>query len=190
MHGDSDTWHLDAAPYTAVVMLSEPEAQFTGGILSLFLGEPSDLWAAVRNKQTPPADRVLDIPFCEPGEVVFFQGRHIPHRVTAVFPGKRPDDSARPAGRLTLAIGLYSVEQSARWIFPGAPIDKQVVDLCWQNERLKARVLTASEDLRAITAWQSESNRQKLFLQDATHRLRRCAEQLTDLVEPAHPASH
>lgn len=190
MHGDSDPWHLDAAPYTAVAMLSEPEAQFSGGILSLFLGEPSDLWAAVRNKQTPPADLVLDIPFRERGEVVFFQGRHIPHRVTAVLPGKRAADSATPAGRLTLAIGLYSVDQSARWVFPGAPIDKQVVDLCWQNELLKARVLTASEDLRAITAWQSESDRQILFLPDATRRLLACAEQLKDLVELSHPASH
>lgn len=187
MHGDSDTWHLDAAPYTAVVMLSELEAQFTGGILSLFLGEPSDLWAAVRNKQTPPADLVLDIPFREPGEVVFFQGRHIPHRVTAVLPGNGSADSATPAGRLTLAIGLYSVDQSARWIFPGELIDERMPQICWRNEQLKAGILTVAEDLRALTGWPASSLGQQGYLPDAAPKLVECVACLTNIEKKLRP---
>lgn len=180
-HGDADSWHLDAAPYTAVVMLSEPETHFTGGRLSLFLGEPSDLWPAAQNNQPLPARAVLDIPFRKAGEVVLFQGRHIPHRVTSVFPGTTAADSTSISGRLSLAIGLYSVEEPNRWIFPGEPIDEQLMTLCWRNEDVKARVLTASEDLRALTAWPSTSTEQEGYLQEAARKLNESSLGLTHI---------
>jgi hypothetical protein len=155
-YGDADPWHLDAAPYTAIVLLSEPEQQFTGGDLCLFLGEPADLWNMMHLAEEIPKTSIWRAPFQQAGETLLFQGKHLAHRVGPVNAGTRKELVGVNEGRLTLAIGLYSEECPERWLYPGVSPNLQHVENCWRIEQKKALLLAAIERARSTASWQSD----------------------------------
>lgn len=153
--GLADAWHLDAAPYTAILMLSPPG---NGGELCLYKGEPGQLWHRLDCGEGAGEGNVHTVPFQKAGEVVLFQGRCLAHSVKALRGAK--------AERLTLAVGLYSPGHPARGLLPGgeAPGDEERF---WQVEALRARVLAALDRLRRRVAWTDDPAR----LPDAAERL-------------------
>lgn len=151
--GYADEWHLDAAPYTAVVLLSEPGEQYAGGELCLFTGEPEDLWRRLRHGGAPRDEEVRAVSFRHAGEVFLFQGRAFPHAVLPIRSGSGKDLVGVREGRLTLAVGLYAVKASRRWLYPGNDPDDRTVADCWRVEEKKARLLVAVERMRQDAAW-------------------------------------
>ncbi len=151
--GPADAWHLDAAPYTAVIFLSEPGRQYAGGELCLYTGDPPQLWESLRRGEAPPDTLVHSVPFGRPGEVFLFQGRALPHSVRPVLTGSMAGLTGVREGRLTLAVGLYSSVDELQWLFPGVEPDDRVVTDCWRIEAKKARLLAAVEQVRREAAW-------------------------------------
>jgi hypothetical protein len=145
--GWADPWHLDAAAYTAVVLLSEPEPA-RGGQLCLFRDDPSYLWEALDRGEQAPAGKVEVVPFSHAGEVVLFQGRRVAHAVTGLR-GAGPD-------RLTLAVGLYAPESPARGLFPGTAVPGELEASADAAERVRAEVLALLDRLRRRVRWPSE----------------------------------
>lgn len=139
--GLADPWHLDAAPYTAVLLLSPPG---TGGELCIYMGNPSCLWQSLDRGEVVDERMIHVVPFQAAGEVVLFQGRRLAHSVRALR-GER-------AERLTLAVGLYSQGHPERGLLPGgeAPGDEE---LFWRVEAVRARVLASLDRLRRRVAW-------------------------------------
>ena len=158
--GYGDEWHLDAAPYTAVVLLSEPGQQYAGGELCLFTGATEDLWGRLRHGEGPRDEEVRVVPFEHAGEAFLFQGRAVPHAVRAVRAGKKSGLQGVREGRLTLAIGLYAANAPHRWLYPGNEPDARTVADCWRVEEKKARLLVAVERVRQEAAWLGDPDRE------------------------------
>ena len=145
--GWADPWHLDAAAYTAVVLLSEPEPA-RGGQLCLFRGDPAQLWGVLDRGESPPAEKVETVPFTRPGEVVLFQGRRVAHAVTAL----------RGAGsdRLTLAVGLYASGHGDRGLYPGVLVPDEIEAAAPAVERVRAEMLVLLDRLRRRVRWPTD----------------------------------
>jgi hypothetical protein len=153
--GLADPWHLDAAPYTLVLLLSSPG---TGGELCIHKGEPCSLWRSLDGGEGADGRNVHAVPFRNRGEAVLFQGRRLAHSVRAL--------RGEGAERLTLAVGLYSPGHPERGLLPGgeAPGDEE---LFWRVEALRARVLASLDRLRRQVAWVADP----AVLPDAAGRL-------------------
>jgi hypothetical protein len=162
VHGDADPWHLDAAPYTAIVLLSEPGKQFTGGDLCLYLGDAANLWQAIRRSERLPETSVCHVPFQQAGETLLFQGKHLAHRVGPVNAGTQKGLVGTNEGRLTLAIGLYAVDSPQRWLYPGSTPDDRLVRDSWRIESKKARLLAAIERIRRTASWKGDPQAETL----------------------------
>jgi hypothetical protein len=177
--GLADPWHLDAAPYTAVLLLSPPGP---GGELCIYKGEPKRLWHSLDLGKYPGERHVHVVPFGNSGEVVLFQGRRLAHAVRAL--------RGEGAERLTLAIGLYSPRHPDRGLLPGgeAPGDEE---LFWRVEALRAKVLASLDRLRRRVGWVANP----AILPDAARQLRTLldalgmAEQIEVTGEKPVPAS-
>jgi hypothetical protein len=153
--GLADPWHLDAAPYTAVLLLSSPGA---GGELCIYKGEPRSLWQSLDGGEGADGRNVHAVPFRDRGEAVLFQGRRLAHAVRAL--------RGEGAERLTLAVGLYSPGHPERGLLPGGEAlgDEEQF---WQVEALRARVLASLDRLRRRVAWVADP----AVLPDAAGRL-------------------
>lgn len=150
--GPADAWHLDAAPYTAVILLSEPGRQYAGGELCIFTGDPSLLWESLRLGE-PPQDAMIHIvPFERPGEVFLFQGRLIPHSVRPILAGSLAGLTGVREGRLTLAVGLYSPGHAECGLHPGGEAPGVEAQF-WHVETLRAKVLASLDRLRRQAGW-------------------------------------
>jgi hypothetical protein len=145
--GWADPWHLDAAAYTAVVLLSEPDLA-RGGHLCLFRGAPDQLWEALDRGGRAPPEQVESVPFTRPGEVVLFQGRRLAHAVTGLR-GCGPD-------RLTLAVGLYVPGHPDRGLFPGLPVPDGYEEQAPRVEHSRAEVLALLDRARRAVGWPSD----------------------------------
>jgi hypothetical protein len=142
--GYADPWHLDAAAYTAIVLLSSPSAE-GGGELCLYRAEPEDLWHRLDAGVGAAPDFVHVVPFHRVGDVVLFQGRRLAHAVRAL--------RGRFAERLTLALGLYVPGHRERGLAHGREVSAADEEEFWRVERIRTEVLVSLERLRKRVAW-------------------------------------
>src|SRR5262249_42740807 len=111
--GYADPWHLDAAAYTAILLLSPPCTE-GGGELCLYRADPENVGRRLDMGSGADPERIHIVPFHRAGEAVLFQGRRLAHAVRAL--------RGWPAERLTLALGLYVPNHRERGLAYGREV--------------------------------------------------------------------
>lgn len=116
----ADAWHLDAAEFSLIVLLTEPES-FVGGELAMWLEDPELLWETRRSGHVPDARHIRAMKFERAGQAVFLRGREVPHCVGPIRSCTEP--------RLTL---VCAYERSDN--------DSSVLDRRWRVEALRSAI--------------------------------------------------
>jgi len=147
LDGFADSWHLDAAPLTLLILLSTPIQDYRGGELLACIDQPEFLWERRQHGNPIPTSSIRDIGPRFPGEAVLLNGRRVAHAVAPVLPGKLG------FGRLTLAMGLFSAKNPRISMFRNRIPTQSELKHCWIVENEKSRILATLEQTRRSLKW-------------------------------------